>query len=88
MSLSSAWCDTNKEMLNYVKGVLPAQSVLDQRHKDVREHCMEWVAAKTSLVPVCDAGNIEKLIVKTLFVANWQLGLQQYKTYAKMSTMV
>lgn len=43
-------------MFKYFKHISPAQSVLDQRHKDVREQFMQRVAAEASLVSVCYAG--------------------------------
>lgn len=44
-------CEKKEEMFS----ILPAESVLDQSCEDVREQCMQWVAAEASLVSVCDA---------------------------------
>lgn len=38
--------------------ILPAESILDQRHKDVREEFMQRVATEASLVSVCYAGKL------------------------------
>lgn len=39
----------------HLQHILPAESVLDQRREDVREQCMQRVAAETSLVFIRDA---------------------------------
>lgn len=40
------------------KIILPAESVLDQRSKDVRKQFVQWVVSEASLVSVCYAGKI------------------------------
>lgn len=51
----SALCETREEIWMYLQRILPAESVLDQRCEDVREQCMQWVGAETSLVFIRDA---------------------------------
>ena len=48
-------CETKEDKFKYFVHILPAESILDQRHKDVREQRVQWVAAETSLVFICDA---------------------------------
>lgn len=55
MSVTQALSEKRQRILKYFKDILPAESVLDQRGQDVREQCVQQVAAETSLVSVCDA---------------------------------
>lgn len=59
-NVSLVW-DKWRNVLKCFKDIWPAETVLDQRHEDVREQSTQRVAAETSLVSVCDAEKKERI---------------------------